>query len=68
VEICLENICALIQFQGHGAKVKVTAAKNGRTQVCAPRGHSLIILVLMKMMIVMMTYYTGRKPGYGLRP
>jgi len=36
VEIGLENISVLSQFQCHRAKVKVTAAKNGSTEVCAP--------------------------------
>jgi len=41
-EIRLENIYVTIQFQGHRAKIKVTAGKNGCAQVCAPLGHCLI--------------------------
>jgi len=41
VEIGLKNVYVPIQFQGHRAKVKVMAAKNGRAQVCAPLEHSL---------------------------
>jgi len=40
MEICLENIYVLIQLQGHRAKVKVTAAKNGRMQMCVFLRHS----------------------------
>jgi len=38
----LENIYFPTQFQGHRDKVKVTAATNGHSQVCAPFWHSLI--------------------------
>jgi len=46
VEICLADIYVLVQFQGNGAKVKVTAAKTG-TQVCAHLGHSLILFCIL---------------------
>jgi len=45
-EIRLENIYVPMQFQGHGAKVKVMTAKNGCTQVCAPLGHSLSFVAM----------------------
>jgi len=46
VAIHLENIYVPVQFQGHKAKVKVTAAKkNDREQVCASLGYSLINFV-----------------------
>jgi len=38
----LENIYVSVQFQGHRAKVKVTASKYVGAQVCAPLRDSLM--------------------------
>jgi len=42
VQLRLEKIYIPIPFQGHEVNVKVTAAKNGRAQVCLFIGRSLI--------------------------
>jgi len=39
----LENIYVPIQFQGHGAKVKVTATKTGCTGRCSVLGRNFIL-------------------------
>jgi len=46
VAVCVDilNIHAMFQLQGHGIKVKVTAAKSGYTQIYVRLGHSLIPL------------------------
>jgi len=43
VKMRFENIYVQVQFQGHRAIVKVTAAKTGNVQNCAPFEHSLIM-------------------------
>jgi len=35
-----------VGFNGHKAKVKVTAEKRGSAQVCVPLGNSLFILIV----------------------
>jgi len=39
---CASNIIYFLTIQGHGAKFKITAVKNGRAPVCAHLGHSFV--------------------------
>jgi len=58
VEIRLENIYVPVQFQGHMAKAKVTAAENGGAQVCASLGQLNCVLLRPHRMYEMRTIAT----------
>jgi len=46
IEVHLQNICMYVRIQGHRINVKVMAAKNSNVQVCAPLGHSFVVVVV----------------------